>query len=152
MLGFNVPDKSVTIFDGGDIEFEATNLAQIGRAAVAILEHPEETANQYVYVNSFTTTQNKTLKALEDLGGQKFQVKHATMEEYSKIAQDKMKSDPGMGSVYIEGGIGAIILIMINHHGLCEYSKNKGLWNKRLGLPEETVEDTVKAVLAGQAP
>ena len=31
LLGWNIPEKKVTLFDGGDIEFEATNLAQIGR-------------------------------------------------------------------------------------------------------------------------
>jgi putative NADH-flavin reductase len=149
VLGWNLPAKSVTIFDGGDIEFEATNLAQIGRAAVAILEHADETANQYVYVNSFTTTQNKMLKAFEELSGEKFQVTHATMEEHNKAAQEKMASDPDHGSVYGQGAFMAICLIMINYLNLCEYSKNKGLWNKRLGLPEEKMEDTVKAVLSG---
>ncbi|KAJ9606992.1 hypothetical protein H2200_009003 [Cladophialophora chaetospira] len=148
VLGWNLPEKSVTLFDGGDVEFEATNVAQIGRSVVAILERPDETANQYVYINSFTTTQNKMLKAFEDISGEKFKVTHAKKEDFSKVAQEKIKSDPGKGAAYVEGGLGAIILIMLNHRGYNEYSKTKGLWNKRLGLPEEKLEDTVKAVLA----
>jgi uncharacterized protein YbjT (DUF2867 family) len=151
VLGWNLPEKSVTLFDGGDIEFEATNLAQIARSVVAILENPEETENQYVYVNSFTTTQNKTLKAFEELSGEKFKVTHAKMEDYSKAAQEKIRSDPGRGPAYIQGAFDAIILIMLNHRGYSGYSKTKGLWNKRLGLPEERLEDTVRTVLAKAA-
>ncbi|OCT51033.1 nmrA-like family protein [Cladophialophora carrionii] len=151
VLGWNLPEKCVTIFDGGDVEFEATNLAQIGRSVVAILERPEETANQYVYVNSFTTTQNKMLKAFEELSGEQFKVTHANTEDYSNAAQEKIRSDPGKGAMFVQGGYEAIILIMLNHRGYCEYSKTKGLWNKRLGLPEEKLEDTVRAVLAKAA-
>ncbi|ETI27480.1 hypothetical protein G647_09671 [Cladophialophora carrionii CBS 160.54] len=151
VLGWNLPEKCVTIFDGGDVEFEATNLAQIGRSVVAILERADETANQYVYVNSFTTTQNKMLKAFEKLNGEQFKVTHASMEDYSNAAQEKIRSDPGKGAMFVQGGYEAIILIMLNHRGYCEYSKTKGLWNKRLGLPEEKLQDTVRAVLAKAA-
>ena len=151
LLGFNLPEKSVTLFDGGDIEFEATTLAQIGRSVAAILAHPDETANEYVYVNSFTTTQNRMLKAFDGLGGLKFKVTPAKIEDYSDAAQEKIRSDPNKGSVYVQGVTEAIILIMLNHRGYNEYSKTRGLWNKRLGLPEEKLEDTIRALLAKQA-
>jgi hypothetical protein len=38
----------------------------------------EETENAYVYVNSFVTTQKKTLSALERIQGKKYKVSHDT--------------------------------------------------------------------------
>ncbi|KIX02351.1 uncharacterized protein Z518_08292 [Rhinocladiella mackenziei CBS 650.93] len=152
-LGWNLPENTATIFDGGDIEFEATNLAQIGRAVAAILsaQHMDKTANQYVYINSFTTTQNEMLKIFEKLGGKKYQVKHVKADDFNKSALEKMQSDPDQGKVWTQGVLEAIVLIMMNYRGFCQYSKTKGLWNKRLGLPEENPEDTIREVLATAA-
>ena len=35
--GFNVPARTVTIYDGGDVPYEATNLDQVGKAIAASL-------------------------------------------------------------------------------------------------------------------
>ncbi|KAL6244580.1 hypothetical protein RBB50_008822 [Rhinocladiella similis] len=149
-LGLNLAENTMTIFDGGDIEFEATNVAQIGRAVAAVLsaEHFDSTANQYIYVNSFTLTQNQMLKALQDLTGNKFQVNHAKKGDLRKSSQEKIESDPDKGDVWARGSYEGIILIMLNEGGFCEYSKKGGLWNKKLGLPEGNVEATIKAVLS----
>lgn len=151
LYGFSLAEKKMTIFDGGNIEFEITSLAQIGRSVVAILEHPDESANQYVYVNSSTVTQNQILKALEEFSGEKFEVTQAKMEDVSRDSKEKIKSDPAQGSTFIQGSFAAIMLIVMNHGGYNKYSKTKGLWNKRLGLPDEKFEDTVKAMVAKAA-
>ncbi|EXJ58074.1 hypothetical protein A1O7_05498 [Cladophialophora yegresii CBS 114405] len=127
------------------------NLPEKSRAVVAILERPEETANEHVYVNSFATTQNKMLKAFEELSGDKFKVTHAKMEDCSKAAHEKMRSVPAKGAVWLRGGFEATVLIMLDHRGFWEYSKTKGLWNERLGLSKENLEDTVRSVLAKAA-
>lgn len=81
----------MTVFDGGDVPYEASNLAQIGRAVAAILspDHFEKTSNQYVYINSFTLTQNSVIKALEKATGSKFKVTHMSSEEVWKQGQGK---------------------------------------------------------------
>jgi len=146
MLGLDIAGNSMTLFDGGDVEFEATNLAQIGRTVAAVLsvEYLGETANQYVYINSFTVTQRQILQIVEEVGGRKLHIKHAKAEDYNNVALAKMASDPGRGKLWMQGVVEAITLIMMDYRGLCEYSKNKGLWNKRLGLPEETPADALK--------
>ncbi|KAJ9636004.1 hypothetical protein H2204_005501 [Knufia peltigerae] len=149
-LGLNLAENTMTIFDGGDVEFEATNVDQIGRAVAAVLspEHFDSTANQYVYVNSFTLTQNQMLHILQDLTGNKLEVKHAKKADMRKDSQEKIKSDPDKGDVWARGSFEGIILIMLNEGGFCEYSNKGRLWNKRLGLPEGNVEATIKAVLS----
>ncbi|KIW19876.1 hypothetical protein PV08_00451 [Exophiala spinifera] len=150
VLGLNLAEKTMTIFDGGDVEFEATNLDQIGRAVAAVLsaEHLDATANQYVYLNSFTLTQNQMLKTLQDLTGNKIQVQYAKKEDFRKSSQEKIKSDPDKGDVWVRGSYEGIVLIMLNEGGFCEYSKKGLLWNKKLGLPEGNVDETIKAVLS----
>jgi uncharacterized protein YbjT (DUF2867 family) len=63
LLAWNLPARTATIFDGGDVEFEATNVAQIARDVAAVLSsaHVEDTKNKYIYINSFTITQNQIL-------------------------------------------------------------------------------------------
>jgi len=58
LMGWNVPERKVAIFDIGDIEYEATNVDQIGRAVTNSLlsQHIEEMTNVYVYINSFTVS------------------------------------------------------------------------------------------------
>lgn len=60
-MGWNIPDRNAVIYDGGDQEYAAMNTLQIGRAVAAMLspECQAVTADQYVYIDSFTLTQNK---------------------------------------------------------------------------------------------
>lgn len=150
LLGINVPGHSATIFDGGDIAFEATNLAQIGRTVAAVLapEHLSDTANRYVYVNSFTITQNQMVKAFEAASGKQFTLTQMSADAFMQGAQEKMRADPEHGETWETGARESILLIMINYLKCCEYSKTKGLWNEKLGLPKESLEDTIKEALA----
>ncbi|KAH8807509.1 hypothetical protein F5884DRAFT_342708 [Xylogone sp. PMI_703] len=142
--GFNIPARTATIFDGGDIPFETTSRDQAGRAVAKSLKQPELTRNQYVSINSFTTTQNQILKALEKATGEKFTISHGTVEGLWQGGLDKVKGgqplgvlDMVAGAVYWKGGLG-------------NYSTTRGLWNAKLGLPEENLEEFVKRFIEGQ--
>lgn len=142
--GWNLPARSAVIWDGGDIPFEATNLPQTGKAVAAILQHPELSKNQYVYVNSFTTTQNEVLKALENATGDKFKVEAANREETWKGGLEKAAKG---GDGFMEGVIATIHAGYYGKGDLNHYS-TKGLWNDQLGLPKETLAETVKEIVA----
>ncbi|KAI1628043.1 hypothetical protein EDD37DRAFT_624079 [Exophiala viscosa] len=152
ILGVNMAEKTLTVFDGGDITFEATNLAQIGRAVTAVLsaEHVEETANQYIYINSFTISQNQMLKTFQNLTGNAFQVTHAKKQEAQTVADEKIRGGPSDEEAWRRGNYEAIVLLMLNNGGFCEFSKTKGLWNDRLGLPLEDAEETIRSYLASK--
>ena len=151
-LGISAPGRSAMIFDGGDIPHEVTNLAQIGNAVAAILSsaHLEETANQYVYVNSFTVTQNQVVKLLEQATGSHFELTHVKGEDVWKEGSEKLKSGKFEmigGSQYMVGSGDMIRTEIYNRSGFNHFSQKKGLWNKRLGLPEESLEETVRRVV-----
>ena len=148
-VGWDIPNRRATIFDGGDVEFEATTVDKIGEAVAASLapEYQATTANQYVYVNSLTTTQNEVLVALEKALNDIFTVDEASTKTLREKALERRLNNPrdiavgpdlALASLYGQGGIN-------------QYSKdeegNSRLWNDRLGLKNESLEEVVHKVL-----
>ncbi|KAL1849177.1 hypothetical protein Daus18300_013334 [Diaporthe australafricana] len=92
LLGIDLAAKKATIVDSGNEAFSTTNLALIGQAVTSILKKPEETANKYLVISSFTTTQNEILKVVEEQTGSKFEIKNITAAEAEKSADDNLSS------------------------------------------------------------
>jgi uncharacterized protein YbjT (DUF2867 family) len=153
LLAWNLPARTATIFDGGDVEFEATNVAQIARGVAAALSsaHVEDTKNKYIYINSFTITQNQILSALEEVTGDKFVVTHSTKAELAKQALEMLKSWETSSLGYPVGSLELITAAIYGNGGLNEFSKTKGLWNERLGLPKEDLKETVAWIVKKNA-
>lgn len=153
LMGWDLAGRKAIVFDGGDVEYEATNVAQIARAVVATLSPVqfEATMNTYIYVNSFTVTQNRILGVLQELTGAKFDVEHKTTEELGKVALEKLRAQTGFetsgGGEYPIGTVEIITAAIYGHGGFNDFSKTKGLWNERLGLPEEELKTTLMRVI-----
>lgn len=140
--GLNVSARTATIFSGGDIPYEATNLDQVGKAIAKCLKNPDLTRNQYVYVNSFTVTQNEVLKALESATKEKFEVSEDTVEGLWQGGAQKVKQGDLMGTLAMIAGA------IYGKGGLAHFSRNNGLWNERLGLPQEDLSEFVSKYVA----
>jgi putative NADH-flavin reductase len=136
--GFDVAARTATLFDGGDIPYEATTLDQVGRAIAKSLKHSELTKNQYVYVNSFTVTQNEVLGALEKATGETFNVSHGTVEGVWQDGAAQVKNGQMMGVLSMLAGA------VYGKGGLANFSVTKGLWNEKLGLSEEDLNAFVE--------
>ncbi|KAK1971565.1 NmrA-like family protein [Colletotrichum sublineola] len=136
--GLDVAARTVTIFDGGDIPFDATNLEQVGKAIAKTLTKPELTRNQYVYVNSFTVTQNKVLAALEKATGDKFAVSQGSVEELWRGGAAQLEQGQPLGILAMIAGT------LYGKGGVAYYSTTKGLWNERLGLPQEDLNEFIE--------
>ncbi|KAM5341933.1 hypothetical protein ACJ41O_014964 [Fusarium nematophilum] len=142
-LGFNLAAKTAMLVDEGKTRFTATNGAQIGRALAAVLSHASETANKMVFVESFTTTQLEILAVLEKASGEKFQVVNVK-SEYIRAEGAKQI---GEGNI-IEGGGKLITAVVLGKESLEDHSHvDGGIWNDRLGLPKENLEEEVTKVL-----
>ncbi|KLO83353.1 2`-hydroxyisoflavone reductase [Fusarium fujikuroi] len=139
--GFDIAARTVRLFDGGYIAYEATNLDQVGRAIAKSLKHLEITRNQHVYVNSFTVTQNDVLHALEKATGDKFQVSHGTVKGLWEAGAEQVRNGDAMGALaQISGAI-------YGKGGVANYSVDKGLWNDKIGLPGENLQEFVEAYI-----
>ncbi|KAM0543843.1 hypothetical protein ACHAPJ_012080 [Fusarium lateritium] len=140
--GFNVDARTAIIFDRGDIAYEATNLDQVGRAIAKSLKNISITRNQYVYVNSFTVTQNEVLSALKRFTRDKFEVSQGTVDGLWEEGAEQVKNGNPMGTLaQIAGAI-------YGKGGAANYSVDKGLWNDKIGLATENLEEFLKAYIA----
>ena len=145
------------ILNQGVTRHELTNLNQIGKAIAASLtpEHYEETSNQYVFINSFTVTQNEIVGELEKATGEPFtrirtdskELAAKSLKEFHESMENNDFELLG-GANYAKGSLGLIMCACVADHGGLSHYSEKGLWNERLGLPEENLSATVKRVVS----
>ncbi|KAF5864194.1 hypothetical protein ETB97_008400 [Aspergillus alliaceus] len=143
-LEFDIANRTINIWDGGDKSSTLTNEKQLGQAVVSVLQHPEETSNKYFYVASAETTQNEIVASLEEETGAKWSAKATTTEEQVGEAVKKL----GAGDF-----TGAFALVRVTSYGnipglRANYVKDETLANEVLELKLETVKDTVKRIVA----
>ena len=143
LLGFDIANHKATIFDGGNSKLSTTNLSTIGLSVAKSLHKPRDTANRYVYVASFTTTQNEILAAMEKATGKKWDVTHASTAEKIQEGKDLLSNGNMSGIlVQLQG-----VLFLDGIGG--DYAKEKGLDNDLLGLPAENFQETIDKVVQG---
>jgi hypothetical protein len=124
--------------------------SKFGRTIAVVLMpgNLEDTKNKYIYVNSFTLTQNRILGVLEGLTGDHFAIEHAKKAELSKRGLEPQNFAGEKGeNVYASISSGVIVAAIYGHGGFNNFSKTQGLWNKRLGLPEEDLEGSLVQIL-----
>ncbi|KAL7767253.1 hypothetical protein ACKLNR_001554 [Fusarium oxysporum f. sp. zingiberi] len=141
--GFDLINKKAELFDGGNTKFTTSNGAQVGRALVAILANPAKTANKLVSIESFTTTQSEVLAVLEKATGTEWERTEIPVEEVRAEAF-KLLSEGDVAN----GGAKVIASVVFGKEALEDHTHlGTAQWNKELGLPSETVEETVQRVL-----
>lgn len=130
--------------------FSGTNLSTIGKTVVAILspKYIDETKNKEVFVASHTVSQSQILAGFEKISGEKWAVEKIDSRPVHERALASLKAgDYGFGT------IGPLILTFTfgaNLGGLSDISGK--LWNEKLGLPKEDLEQDLKDILAGKKP
>lgn len=141
--GWDLGARAVTIYDGGNTPYEATTLDQVGRAIAKSLKNPELTRNQFVYVNSFTVTQNEVLRVLEKITGDNFTVSQSTVADLWQGGATQLKEGQPMGILAMIAGT------IYGKGGLANYSVDKGLWTEKIGLEQENLDEVLKGLIAG---
>ena len=143
-IGFDLKTKTATISDSGIARTNFTLLATTGLATVAILDKPTETANRYVFINSFYTTQDAILTALQTVTHQEWTVKHTTCDEESASGRNRLQKGDW-------GGIGQAIMGASYRGGKFDFQEGRVLDNELLGLPtEEDLVATVERIVRGE--
>ncbi|KAI4214279.1 MAG: hypothetical protein L6R36_009431 [Xanthoria steineri] len=142
-LGFDLKTNTATIYDDGEAPLNATNITDVGQSVAAILSKPEETANQFVFIQNIKTTQNQVLAALEKSTGQKWTVTHRSATEARQTGGQKLgKGDMSGIPDMIVGGI-------YSGDPAADFATTRGLSNDLLGLKEvplqQLVDQAIKA-------
>jgi len=142
-LGFDLANKKATIWDGGNKTFSLTNQSDVGKAIVGTLTHFSETANKYLYVATVTTTQKDILASLESHSGQKWEVQDVSTDQQLAAGRELVsKGDfTGIFMLVQAAAWGSVPGIKSN------FPVDEKLANATLGVPEGTVDETVKAML-----
>jgi hypothetical protein len=139
-LGFDGQSRTVTLFDDGEAVFSSTNLNQIGVATVNALKNADLTKNQHVYISGFQTTQKEILAAAEKTTGAKWTVNKVNVKEHIEQGRAKLQSGDHSGIMYLIQGA-----TFGKEHQLGDLSSS-GLWNEKLSVPKEDLEEAVKSV------
>lgn len=98
-FGFNIPTRTVTLYDGGNIPFSTTKLSTIGDAIVGILRNPDGTRNKHVFIRSALVTHAQLAASLEKAMGCKWKLEHDSVERLRKQGQDRVAKGDLMGNL-----------------------------------------------------
>jgi len=90
--------------------------------------NPVETADRWVFINSFHARQNNVLAALEKATDQKLDVKNTTCEAESRVGGKMMAKDNW-------NGFGPVIMGASYSGGKYDFAQERVLDNELLGLP-----------------
>lgn len=142
-MGFDVANCSATIYDEGAENFTGTTLEGIGQAVVGVLQHPEETRNQFVKVRSIKTNQKDLLEAFEKATGRKWSVQKSTSRAMKESGQEKFKA--GTGGWVLEL---VVAQLFDPGEGRCVLASERQESDAELlGVAEESVDYIVAKVL-----
>lgn len=99
-----------------------------------------------VYMESFTTTQLEILAAVEMITGEEWTVVNVRSEDIRAEGFRKV----GEGNVW-EGGSALIQAAVLGKQALEDHTHVEGgIWNDRLGLKGESLEETLKKVFQSE--
>lgn len=95
----DLPNHSITYYDGGDVQFSATTLASIGKAVAGILKNPEQTKNRTVYVQDVAVSQKELVEIAKSIDGVSWTIEQAdTSEAVASALSELSKPNPDLFS------------------------------------------------------
>ncbi|KAL7796734.1 hypothetical protein V8C37DRAFT_400088 [Trichoderma ceciliae] len=77
----NVPAHTVTVYNGGNIPFTATNLDTIGKAVIGVIQNLSKTANRPVYIQDAVVIQNLLIQYAREKDGVEWEITHKSTEK-----------------------------------------------------------------------
>jgi len=142
-MGYDLKEHKATIFNNGNDAWSTTTLATIGLAVKNAMLIPEETANKYMFIDSFTVSQNQVLASLEKATGKKWEVAHVDAEEEKEIGLEKMSKGDFSGAMELIRYINCV-----DGHG-GNYALYEESANELLSLPKEILDEVVEEIVKG---
>ena len=142
-MGYDLKEHKATIFNHGNDTWSTSTLSAIGLAVKNAMLIPEKTANRYMYIDSFTVSQNQVLGSFEKATGKKWEVTHVDAEEMKKVGMEKMSNGDFSGAMSLIRYINCV-----DGHG-GNYIKYKESANELLSLPKQALDEVVAEIVEG---
>ncbi|KAL2024910.1 hypothetical protein VTK56DRAFT_3609 [Thermocarpiscus australiensis] len=139
----NLKDKKATVIDSGNEKWPASTLAQVGKAVVGVLRHPDETANKYLSTASFNLSQNDLIALVEELTGAKFPVTREKSADVQKAGEEKLATGDPRAFTYL-------LRAHNSADGAGNELKDEESANDLIGLPYEDLKAAVESWLKRQ--
>ncbi len=136
----HLKDKTATVVDSGNEKFQASTLAQIGKAVAGILQHPDETANKYVSAASFNLSENELVALVEELAGSRLAVNRVKSEDLRRAGEEKLAVGDFRGFV-------DLLRVHNSADGAGHGLKEGESVNEVIGLPHEDLRAAVESWL-----
>ncbi|KAH8657163.1 hypothetical protein BGZ60DRAFT_545662 [Tricladium varicosporioides] len=146
VYGLNINSHTAMLVDGGNRAFSVTTLSQTAAAILAVLAKPTETANQYIYVHSFTVSQKQILSVLEEQEGRQWELQEVSSEELTKDGKALLSKGNFTGALKL------LHVCFLGEGFGSDFTKDVegGVANGWLGLPKQDLNDEVKKIYVGQ--
>lgn len=142
----NPIEHSAILYNGGDVPFSATTLADVARAVLGIIEHQNETANRIVYIQSARVTQNRLLQYAKEVDGEQWVIRFKNTEAVKRECYEELAKGP-QGDVDV-AMLGFCILASWTVEYGCDFSSH--LDNDLLGvkmLDETELKGLMKSLM-----
>lgn len=97
---FNVATRSAVLLGDGDGPLGLTTLADVGRALVCILRHPEVCDNRAIKVSSFVTTPHAILAEYERQTESKWTVKYTPLDTLRQRETEAWETEKPLAPIY----------------------------------------------------
>ncbi|KAI1397670.1 oxidoreductase CipA-like protein [Hypoxylon fuscum] len=135
----NIAQHTATLYNGGDVPFSATLLADIAKTALGVIAHQAETANRVVYVHSAVVTQKQLIQYAKDKDGREWDT---VVKDTEEVKQESF-AELAKGDVH-SAMLGFSICGCLNTDYGCDYSSH--LDNELLGVAEMS-DDELRALV-----
>ncbi|CAF1157113.1 unnamed protein product [Adineta steineri] len=139
-FGFDVLNRTVTLFDDGKGRVSGTSLPNITKAVVATIHHPEVSLNKRIYIADATFTQEEVLSLFEKYTDTKWTVKHVSTKDLQKRGDEKIAKGNIKDAFY-----DYIKYLIYGGHKVCIFEGRTS--NKDLGIPTTSLDQIVKEAL-----
>ena len=140
-MGYNLQERKVSLINGGKDTWSTTTMPTIGLAVKNSLLVPDKTANQYIFIDSFTVSQSQVLASFEKATGKKWDVEQVDAEAMKNDGLEKLKTGDFSGAMSIIRYINCV-----HGHG-GNYAEHEKTANGLLSLPKESLDEAVANVL-----
>jgi len=149
-MGFRIQKREAVIWDGGTSTFSTSTNSRVGEAVASALLNPANTANQYLYISSFETSQNQILACLKDVTGDDWKVSEVSSRTKIRESLDVIKSGATGLPMLIANGTLSLAAMYSGEGGEkygSDFVKSGRSSNEKLGLLPEDMEVAIRSIV-----